>query len=98
MSNNAKFRVLWVPQVPMKPFIVDVTSREEGQKIFEVLANYDLFQFENKIKPDYCNEGSIELSHPTITNGEWWDITDDAEWDDFAEQLKAANTSETATA
>lgn len=50
-----KLRVSHFPQVPCKPFIVSVDSLKEAKKIFDVLANYDIFQFENRIKPDYCN-------------------------------------------
>jgi len=52
-------QVWWMPQIPMKAFIVDVSSVSEGVKIMNVLAFYDIFQFENKIKPDYCNTGGI---------------------------------------
>lgn len=52
-------RVWWVPQVPGKPFEVRVESVAEGVKIMDVLAKYDAFQFENNIKPDYCNAGGI---------------------------------------
>jgi hypothetical protein len=52
-------KVWWIPQVPMKSFDVTVASVEEGAKILEVLANYDLFQLENNIKPDYCNAGGL---------------------------------------
>ena len=54
-----KLQVWWVPQVPMKSFTVDVSTVEEGVKVMRVLANYDRFQFENKVKPDYCNAGGL---------------------------------------
>jgi len=50
-------QVFWVPQVPMKAFEVGVSSIEEAVKIMETLADYDAFQYENRIKPDYCNTG-----------------------------------------
>ena len=52
-------QVWWIPQVPMSPFNVDVSNVAEGVKIMDVLAEYDEFQFKNKIKPDYCNAGGI---------------------------------------
>jgi hypothetical protein len=55
-----KLRVSHFPQVPCKPFIVPVDSLKEARKIFDVLANYDIFQFENRIKPDYCNTTVLE--------------------------------------
>lgn len=53
-------QVWWVPQIPMeKEFTVDVASLEEGVKVMTVLAAYDLFQYENRVKPDYSNAGGI---------------------------------------
>jgi hypothetical protein len=48
-------RVWHIPQVPGKPFTADVDSVEDGVKFMLLLSGYDLFQFENNIKPDYCN-------------------------------------------
>lgn len=56
-----KLRVWWIPQIPMESFTVKVNSVEEGVKILEVLADYDIFQFENNIKPDYCNAGGLNV-------------------------------------
>jgi hypothetical protein len=56
-----KLRVWWVPQVPMKAYYVDVSSVEEGVKIIDALAKYDLFQLANNIKPDYCNAGGLQM-------------------------------------
>ena len=54
-----KLQVWWVPQVPMKAFEVDVATVAEGVKVMDVLAKYDIFQFENNIKPDFCNAGGL---------------------------------------
>ncbi|WP_417459074.1 superinfection exclusion protein [Kordiimonas sp.] len=59
-----KLRVWWIPQVPMKPFHVDVATVAEGVKMLEVLANYDQFQFDNRVKPDYTNVGGLEMFDP----------------------------------
>ena len=50
-----KLRVEHFPQVPCKPFIIPVNTIEEALLLFNVLADYDLFQFDNRIKPDYAN-------------------------------------------
>jgi hypothetical protein len=52
-------QVWWIPQIPMKPFEVDVASVAEGAKILQVLENYDVFQFDNLIKPDCANAGGL---------------------------------------
>lgn len=72
-----EYEVWWVPQVPMKPFTVAVASIEEGRKVCHVLAAYDIFQLENRIKPDFCNAGGIRMRHQSVTDGEWWDVPDD---------------------
>ena len=54
-----KLKVVWIPQIPMKSFDVPVDSPEEAAKILSVLADYDLFQYENNIKGDYCNAGDL---------------------------------------
>ena len=55
-------RVWWIPQVPMKAFHVPVADLAEAKLVIDTLAKYDLFQLENKIKPDFCNAGAD--SHP----------------------------------
>jgi hypothetical protein len=61
----------------MKPFYVPVESVEEGVKILNVLAQYDLFQFENRIKPDYCNVGGLQryvaVSDDKLCWEDWYD-------------------------
>lgn len=57
---NKRLRVAHVPQVPMKAFRVEVKSLEEARLLFDVLVNYDLFQFENNVKPDYANATFLE--------------------------------------
>ncbi len=61
MQNKKKeLQVWWVPQVPMKGFIVKVDSVVEGKKLLNILADYDTFQFENRVKPDYSNAGGLQ--------------------------------------
>jgi len=56
-----KLRVWWKPQIPMNnSFYVDVKTIKEAKKILDVLAEYDSFQLDNKIKPDYSNAGGLE--------------------------------------
>lgn len=89
-------QVWWVPQVPMKAFEVDVSSVAEGVKVMEVLADYDKFQFENRVKPDYCNAGGLR-SWCEDSDGEgnpgWEDWYDEATGhDDPAEWLAEQTT------
>jgi hypothetical protein len=70
-----KLRICHYPQIPCEPFIVKVESLEEADKIMNTLANYDLFQYENKIKPDYSNMAILEQWDEE--EQEWCDWCDD---------------------
>jgi hypothetical protein len=58
-DKTGDLKVWWIPQVPMEPFEVKVSSLYEAKKILDILANYDLFQFNKNVKPDYCNAGGL---------------------------------------
>ncbi len=80
-------KVWWIPQVPMDAFEVPVKSVSEAAKILVVLADYDRFQFENNVKPDYCNTGGLLI----YRDGDWEDWEDEETFeDDPVEWAKAA--------
>jgi hypothetical protein len=62
MTNPTKgtLRVWHIPQVPGPAFHVAVKDAIEAQKMLDVLAKYDKFQFENQVKPDYSNAQGLE--------------------------------------
>ncbi len=73
------YKVWWIPQVPGKRFEVEVDTVKEVAKIMEVLANYDMFQFEHNIKSDYTNAGGLmfwdaELDNDDGSLGDWTDF------------------------
>jgi hypothetical protein len=72
-----KLRVWWIPQVPGKPFHVEVDSVREARKILNVLADYDRFQFENRVKPDYANVGGLEVEQGDDEPFGWEEWRDD---------------------
>lgn len=72
--TSKKLQVWWIPQVPGKRFSVDVRNPIEAMKILDVLADYDKFQFDNNIKPDYSNAGGLIEWDPTTD--EWLDWED----------------------
>lgn len=75
-----ELRVWWIPQVPMsKPFYVTVNTVTEGVNIMSTLAAYDLFQFENNIKTDFCNSGGLEQR---VNGGAWEDWCDEDSGED----------------
>lgn len=84
-----KLRVWHIPQVPGKPFYVYTDDIREAKKIMDILASYDLFQLENRIKPDFTNVNGVQMWDKT--EQEWidWDIeTEDDYFDSVEEYLK----------
>ncbi len=62
-----EMRVWHIPQVPMQPFYVPIISSNQelavaaAKTILSVLWDYDAFQFEHNIKPDYSNASGLEV-------------------------------------
>lgn len=75
LSQYSAFRVWWIPQIPGKPFEVLVTTYAAGIALCDVLADYDIFQYENRIKPDYANAGGVQGLE--ATTGDWVDIDEE---------------------
>jgi hypothetical protein len=70
-GRTPQLKVWWIPQVPMKEtFTVLLSSFSQAKVLLEALAQYDLFQFDNRIKPDYCNVGGLMI----LEEGEWIDF------------------------
>lgn len=60
-NNMTKLRVWHNCQVgAVENFYVEVESIEQAWKIINTLWNYDLFQYKNNVKPDYCNASGLE--------------------------------------
>lgn len=78
-----KMRVWWIPQFPMKRFTVEIPESiapgsanrmmtrfymvEHAKLLLKALDNYTWVQFDDKVKPDYCNAGGLEV----FEDGEW---------------------------
>jgi hypothetical protein len=74
-----KLKVWWIPQVPMNSFDVEVSNLREARLLLNTLANYDIFQYKNNIKPDYCNVGGLMV----FEDGDWCDWYDNDTGDGF---------------
>lgn len=92
--NHGSLRVWWVPQIPMKSFKVNVANLVEAKLILNTLAEYDVFQFENNVKPDYSNDGGLQVFDANddydAPVGSWvdWHSIDGEDIDNFSmEQL-----------
>lgn len=81
-----RFRVWHIPQVPMKAFLAEVPTYEEAVRLKDALASYDLFQFENNVKPDYCNANGIQVFDYSLSKTDLQDMGLDDAWSDFEDQ------------
>jgi len=79
----SKLRVWHIPQVPMKAFMVEVQSVEEGVRMMDALADYDAFQYDNNIKPDYCNANGLQMWDESLTDEEMADMELTDRWVDW---------------
>lgn len=77
---SQKLRIWHIPQVPGKPFHVEVDTVEEGVKLMDALADYDLFQVENNIKPDYCSVQGMDKYDESLTDQDLIDMDLDDRW------------------
>lgn len=71
--GRGKYRIWWIPQIPMKGFHYFVQTLVEAKTLLDALAHYDLFQLANNIKPDYANAGGLEVNSPKYGWEEWED-------------------------
>lgn len=82
-----KLRVWWIPQAPMKAFYVPVNDVKEARLILDAFAMYDLFQLENRIKPDYSNAGGVEMYDEEVKEWtSWYDEETGNDFDEFCEE------------
>lgn len=77
------YRVWHIPQVPGKCFHVELRAYDEAVRLRDALANYDLFQLENNIKPDYCNASGVQIYQHDLTDEDLADMELEDRWVDI---------------
>lgn len=82
-NDNQKFKAWYIPQIPMKAFEVVVDTATEAQAALDLLINFSIFEYDNKVKPDYCDSGGIVV----------WDEADQ-DWTDYEHDRDAPASSE----
>lgn len=80
-----KLRIAYIPQVPGQSFYKEVASVKQALLIGKTLVDFSLFEYEQRVKPDYTDFIDLEQ----FNDGEW-DTWYNDEWEDFSELLAAA--------
>lgn len=62
-----------------------VPDRAAAILLLRTLAEYDLFQLRERIKPDFCNAGGLE----TFEDGGWCEWYDHETGDDIDDVMRA---------
>lgn len=78
--TDAKFKAWYIPQIPGEAFEVEVDSPAEGFKILDIISRFSLFEFENRVKPDYADAGGVVEWDES--EQDWWDVDEDEMGDD----------------
>lgn len=87
-----KMRVWWCPQIGHGlSFYVPVKTVEEAKRLMDTLAAYDQFQFENNIKPDFCNTGGLQVWDEEEQDWIDWECEDDGDYYDNVDEYFDGN-------
>ncbi len=58
------------------PFYVEVPDVDTAKLVLRTLWSYDSYQYENDIKPDYCNASGLECHNAETDEWEEWSDED----------------------
>lgn len=74
--KHGDLRVWWMPNIVMshEPFYVGVTSIEEGEKMMDLLAEYDFYRIEQQHVPQRQNGGGIQKFVERDGGSGWVDV------------------------
>lgn len=89
--NVGDLRVWWIPEIPLSgidPFYVYVRDVKEAIYVLELLANYDIYHFENDLKGEWVsNAGGLEIYESDGEWVEWYDEDTGMDIDEYMEEL-----------
>jgi hypothetical protein len=74
MTNIGDLKVWYVPQIPMEGFEVAVPDLRTAKLVLDALCAFSLFEFENRVKPDYADTGGVVRYEEGDDGPEWFDV------------------------
>ena len=81
MENATRFKIFYIPQVPMPAFEREYEDFETAKEVLNAIINFSIFEFDNNVKPDYSDVAGI--SYWEEAEQDWEDI-DDMLWEERA--------------
>lgn len=66
-----KFKMWYIPQMPMKAFEFKTDTSAEALAALDLITDFSIFEYDNNVKPDYCDMSGI--SQWDETEQEWFD-------------------------
>ena len=81
MENATRFKIFYIPQVPMHAFEREYEDFETAKEVLNAIINFSIFEFDNNVKPDYSDVAGI--SYWEEAEQDWEDI-DDMLWEERA--------------
>lgn len=79
MFRPSEFRIWYVHQVPSMAYQRDVPDPQTGELILDAIYDLAIFQYEQKMIPDYANMGGVLYRDE---DGEWIDYHSE-EWEEL---------------
>lgn len=55
----SRFKAWYIPQIPMKAFEVERDTAAEAKAALDLITDFSIFEYDNKIKPDYADVGGV---------------------------------------
>ena len=84
--TEGDIQIWYIPQLPGKAYTVNVPSRDlgEAQRILDAIIGLSIFEFENKVKPDYSDAAGITRWETDGDGGFNWFEVDEEEIEEAA--------------
>ena len=76
MENATRFKIFYIPQVPMPAFEREYEDFETAKEVLNAIINFSIFEYDNNVKPDYSDVAGIS----------YWEEAEQ-DWEDVEEEL-----------
>lgn len=81
-----KYRAWYIPQVPMESFKFECDTAEEAIMIYTAIVKFSIFEFKNRVKPDYSDAWWVQYYNEDIQD---WEDLENLEWyEDWGDELE----------